>query len=81
MTAILPALLAAAQEYRRSIRNGRDLDGRETYLGKARGEASAAGVTEAGGRPAIRISGEVWGWPARRGEFENHRFRAQITWG
>jgi hypothetical protein len=79
MTAILLALLAAAQEDRRSIWNGRDLDGRETYLGKARGEASAAGVTEVDGRPAIRISGEVWGRPARRGEFENYRFRALFT--
>lgn len=37
-------------------------------------------VTE-DGRPALRISGEVWGGVSTKEEFENYHFRAEFKWG
>ncbi len=37
-------------------------------------------VTE-DGRPALRISGEVWGGISTTEEFENYHFRAEFKWG
>src|SRR5688500_10002985 len=37
-------------------------------------------VTE-DGRPALRISGEVWGGISTKEEFENYHFRAEFKWG
>jgi hypothetical protein len=91
MTTMMVVLLAAAQEEWRPIWNGRDLEGWETFLGKPHGGGAASGVdqdpkgvftvAEVDGRPAIRISGEVWGALTTRSEFENYRFRAQFKWG
>ncbi len=38
-------------------------------------------VTEVDGRPAIRISGEVFGELRTRGSFQNYRLRLQFKWG
>jgi hypothetical protein len=38
-------------------------------------------VVTADGRPAIRISGEIYGALTTRAEFENYHLRFQIKWG
>ena len=38
-------------------------------------------VMEVDGKPAIRISGELWGALTTKEEFENYHFRAEFKWG
>jgi hypothetical protein len=38
-------------------------------------------VVEVDGRPALRISGEVWGAVTTKEEFENYHFRVEHKWG
>lgn len=91
LACVLPA---AAQESWRPIWNGKDLDGWETWLGKPHpsvGIPEAPGlqkdpkgvfsVVDVDGRPALRISGEIWGALSTRDEFENYQFRGEFKWG
>lgn len=50
-------------------------------IGAGRDPKGVFGVVEVDGRPAIRISGEIWGALTTKEEFENYRFRAQFKWG
>ena len=38
-------------------------------------------VVEVDGRPAVRISGEVWGAVTTKEEFENYHFKVEQKWG
>jgi hypothetical protein len=100
------ALLAQDKEPEwRSLFNGKDLAGWETWLGKpnraidvpgleknAEGEyAGPVGldkdpkgvysVVEVDGKPAVRVSGEVWGAITSKEEFGNYHFRVEHKWG
>src|ERR1700722_4982491 len=65
-----------------SLFNGKDLDGWDTWLGKPHKGKEVIGlnkdpdkvysVVEADGKPAIRISGEIWGALTSKLEFENY---------
>jgi hypothetical protein len=89
----------------RSLFNGKDLEGWETWLGKPhkavdvpglpRGEGGeylepvglnkdpkgVFGVVETDGKPALRISGEIWGALTTKEEFEGYHFRVEEKWG
>lgn len=78
----------------RSLFNGKDLSGWDTWLGAPhgmKGKASIVGlnkdpkmvytVVEADGKPAIRISGEIWGAITTKDEFENYHFKLEFKWG
>ena len=38
-------------------------------------------VVEVDGKPAIRISGEIWGALTTKDDFENYHFKAEFKWG
>ena len=64
---------------------GRDLAGWDTWLGKPYGLNSdpkgVFSVVQVDGRPAIRISGEVYGALTTREEYENYHLRFEFKWG
>src|SRR4051794_40176579 len=59
--------------------------------GKAPADLEPVGLTppgqtvftmiEQGGKPVLRISGEIYGCAATREEFSNYHFRASFKWG
>src|SRR5439155_6808659 len=71
--------------------NGRDLDGWDTWLGKPNKEKEPVGlnkdpkgvysVVTIDGKPAIRISGEIFGAITTKKEHENYHVRLQFKWG
>lgn len=71
--------------------NGKDLTGWDTWLGRPFKEKEAVGlnkdpnkvytVVEADGKPAIRISGEVFGALTSKDDFENYHLRLEFKWG
>ncbi|MBM3833915.1 MAG: DUF1080 domain-containing protein [Verrucomicrobia bacterium] len=75
----------------KSLFNGRDLTGWDTYLGPPPGSSTPIGlntdprrvftVVEVDGTPAIRISGEVYGAITTKEEFENFHIRVEYKWG
>lgn len=75
----------------KSLFNGKDLTGWETYLGKPYKEKEPLGlnndpnkvytVAEVDGKPAIRISGEVFGALTTKDEFENYHLKLEFKWG
>ncbi len=76
---------ASAGEWR-SLFNGKDLSGWDTYLGPPRKLLNqdpdrVFTVVEAGGAPAIRISGEIYGALTAKEEFENFHVRVDFKWG
>jgi hypothetical protein len=50
-------------------------------LGLNRDPNQVFSVVTEDGRPALRISGEVWGGISTLEEFENYHFRAEFKWG
>jgi hypothetical protein len=71
--------------------NGKDLEGWDTWLGRPVGSKEFVGlnndpkhvytlVTE-DGKPAIRISGEIFGALTSKQEFENYHLRLEFKWG
>jgi len=50
-------------------------------LGLNRDPAGVFSIVTEDGRPALRISGEVWGGISTTEEFENYHFRAEFKWG
>jgi hypothetical protein len=91
---VLPEAGASAAEGEdawRSLFNGKDLSGWETYAGTPPGATAPLGagndplgiftVVEVDGRPAIRISGEVYGALTTLDEFENLHIRLEYRWG
>ncbi|MBI2928902.1 MAG: DUF1080 domain-containing protein [Verrucomicrobia bacterium] len=75
----------------KSLLNGKDRTGWDTYLGRPHGSDSPIGlnkdprgvftVVTHDGAPAIRISGEVWGAITSKEEFENFHIRVEYKWG
>lgn len=71
--------------------NGKDFTGWETWLGKPYKEKEPVGlntdprkvysVVEVDGKPAIRISGEIFGALTSKEEFENCHIRLEFKWG
>src|SRR5205807_1383853 len=71
--------------------NGKNLDGWDTWLGKPLGEKEPVGlnkdpkkvytVVEVDGRPAIRISGEIFGAITTKQEYENYHLKLEFKWG
>jgi hypothetical protein len=71
--------------------NGKDLTGWDTWLGRPHGEKEVIGlnkdpgkvytVVEVDGKPAIRISGEVFGALTSRKELANYHLRLEFKWG
>lgn len=60
----------------------RGADGKYTeVIGPARDPLAVFTVTEVDGRPAIRISGEVFGELRTHDSFRNYRLRLQFKWG
>ena len=75
----------------RPLFNQKDLSGWDTWLGKQQEGTEAVGlnkdpqqvftVVEADGRPAIRISGQVFGALTSKEEFANYHLRLAFKWG
>ncbi|MFO0968271.1 MAG: DUF1080 domain-containing protein [Gemmataceae bacterium] len=75
----------------RPLFNGKDLAGWDTWLGKPTGEKEPVGlnkdpkmvytVVDADGKPAIRISGEIFGAITSKEEFGNYHLKLDFKWG
>jgi hypothetical protein len=73
------------------IFNGKDLTNFYTYLGAQQGKKEPLGknndplkvftVVEEDGKPAIRVSGEVFGFFATEREYENFHLVVEFKWG
>src|SRR5262245_1659691 len=71
--------------------NGRDLDGWDTWLGKPYKGTENVGLNKDpkgvysvvmhDGKPAIRITGEIFGALTSKQEYENYHFKLQFKWG
>jgi len=71
--------------------NGQDLRGWDTWLGKPQGGKEPIGlnndpkkvytVVESDGKPAIRISGEIFGALTSQKEYENYHLKLEFKWG
>ncbi|MBI4605751.1 MAG: DUF1080 domain-containing protein [Planctomycetes bacterium] len=87
----LIAVPLAAEDGWRSLFNGKDLWGWETYLGPPHGGSEPIGlnrdpqgvfrVVEVDGAPAIRISGETYGALSTLDEHESFHLRLEFKWG
>ena len=83
--------LNAADTEWKSLFNGKDLSGWDTYLAPPPGSKTPLGlnndphgvftVTEADGAPAIHVSGEIYGALTAKEEFDNVRIRVEYKWG
>jgi 3-keto-disaccharide hydrolase len=83
--------LVGADNEARSLFNGKNLDGWDTWLGRPNKEKDVVGlnkdpkmvytVVEADGKPAIRISGEIFGAITTKDEFENYHLKLEFKWG
>jgi hypothetical protein len=75
----------------RPLFNGADLAGWDTWLGKPYKQADVVGlnkdpqkvysVVNVDGKPAVRISGEIFGALTSKDEFENYHFKLEFKWG
>jgi hypothetical protein len=75
----------------RSLFNGKDLEGWDTWLGKPYKGKDVIGLNKdpnnvytvvmMDGKPAIRISGEIFGALTSREEFENYHLKLEFKWG
>jgi hypothetical protein len=94
--ALLLALLAAAPAADNDVAwsqlfNGKDLAGWDTWLSRPHGSKEVVGlnkdpagvysVVTVDGKPAIRISGEVFGALTSKDEFENYHLKLEFKWG
>src|SRR4051794_21460579 len=71
--------------------NGKDQAGWDTWLGKPFGEKEVVGlnkdpkkvftVVEEDGKPAFRISGEIFGALTSQKEYENYHLKLEFKWG
>jgi hypothetical protein len=71
--------------------NGKDLSGWDTWLGRPHGEKEVVGlnkdpkevyrVVEVDGKPAIRISGEIFGALTSKEDNGNYHLRLEFKWG
>jgi hypothetical protein len=91
LSATGPAGADKAEDGWRQLFNGKDLSGWDTWLSRPQGSKEVIGlnrdphkvysVVTADGRPAIRISGEVFGALTSTDEFENYHLRLEFKWG
>lgn len=93
VTAVLVGLLTApiSAGTAVSLFNGKDLAGWDSLEGPAEKGAPPLGknhdvknvfsVVEVDGKPAIRVSGQVWGGLTTRDEFENYHLCVEFKWG
>src|SRR4051812_41150037 len=92
LVALLPLSLVAGEKTAwRSLFNGKDLAGWDTWLGKPNGEKEPVGlnkdpkkvytVVDVDGKPAIRISGEIFGAITSKEEFGNYHLKLEFKWG
>jgi 3-keto-disaccharide hydrolase len=75
----------------RQLFNGKDLSGWDTWLAKPQGSKEPIGlnkdpkkvftVAQVDGKPAIRISGEVFGALTSKDTFSNYHVKLEIKWG
>src|SRR5262249_21094523 len=75
----------------RQLFNGKDLAGWDTWLGAPTGEKEVVGlnkdpkmvytVAEVDGKPAIRISGEIFGALTSKEEHGNYHLKLEFKWG
>jgi hypothetical protein len=89
----LPVLADDAPKPGETVRlfNGKDLTNFYTFLGAPKKGEPLLGknndpkkvftVVEEDGKPAIRVSGEVWGCFTTEKEFENYKLVAEFKWG
>jgi hypothetical protein len=92
----LVAITAAAGAVRAgddwtSLFNGKDFAGWDTWLGRPYKEKEPVGlnkdpkqvytVVDTDGKPAIRITGEIFGAITTQKEFENYHFKLEFKWG
>jgi len=90
------AQTALKQGKPRSLFNGKNLDGWETYLDKPNNEivvdkaapqrlnhdpSHVFSVITVDGEPALRVSGEIYGGINTLAEFENYHLRLEFKWG
>jgi hypothetical protein len=86
-----PTLPAQKPDDWKSLFNGKDLSGWDTWLGKPYKGTEAVGlnkdpgnvysVVDLDGKPAIRISGETFGALTSKDEFENYHLKLEFKWG
>lgn len=89
--AVAVAEAGKAGEEWTALFNGKDLSGWDTWLGKPHGGTEPVGlnkdpkqvytVVEEDGRPAIRISGEIFGALTSKEEFGDYHLRLDFKWG
>jgi hypothetical protein len=91
--AALFALTASARDDAgwKSLFNGKNLDGWDTWLSVPQGEKEPIGlnkdpkgvfsIVQMDGKPAVRISGEVFGALSSKDDFENYHFKLEFKWG
>src|SRR6266550_3878257 len=75
----------------KSLFNGKDLSGWDTYLAPPPGSKTPLGlnndphgvftVTKTDGAPAIHVSGEIYGALTAKDEFDNVHIRVEYKWG
>jgi len=90
-TSLLVAAAAETPPTWTSLFNGKNFEGLDVYLAPPPGSKQPLGlnndprgvftVVETDGRPAIRVSGEIYGAITTRQEFENVHIRVQYKWG
>lgn len=88
-----PSLSAQAGEKEKwtSLFNGKDLTGWDTWLGNPQGAKEPVGlnkdpkmvytVVDVDGKPAVRISGEIFGAITSKEEYTNYHFKLEFKWG
>jgi len=90
--AFVPALPAGDKDGDwRSLFNGKDLSGWDTWLGRPSKGKDIVGlnkdpenvytIVEVDGKPAIRVSGQIWGAITTKEEFENYHLKLEFKWG
>jgi hypothetical protein len=88
---VAPARAREPKNAGKQLFNGKDLSGWDTWLGRPFQEKTEVGlnndpkkvytVVEADGKPAIRISGEIFGALTSKDDFENYHLSLEFKWG
>lgn len=91
LSCLVPVVDLSAGEKATPLFSGKDLAGWDTWLGSPKKGEKAIGlnidpdkvytVVETDGKPAIRISGQVFGALTTTGEFENYHLKLEFKWG
>lgn len=90
LVAFLTPVHAGGEDWK-SLFNGQDLTGWDTWLGRPAKDKDIVGlnkdprqvytVVSVDGKPALRISGEIWGALTSKDEFENYHLKLEFKWG